>query len=243
MDSLIKNCEAITPDKAVMFCFPFAGGGASAFYHWNDYFQEIITICPIQLPGREERILEKPYKDMKNLIHDLFRLIEPYSGHRIILFGHSMGAKLAYEIAGKLESSKRSVMRLIVSGSRVPSAAETHPLHELPDDQFIAALARFDGTPKELLGNKELLEFFLPMLRADFTMDETYSKAVHEPLSCPITAFGGTRDREADPKAVREWQYYTKSDFSCRIFEGGHFFVREREPELLNALTELLAGI
>ncbi|ENK0838614.1 thioesterase [Clostridium botulinum] len=240
MKNLIKGYENIISQKPIMFCFPFAGGGAGAYSSWINYFQENVVVCPIQLPGREEKIMETPYVDMKVLIEDLVQEINKYNQHKIIIFGHSMGAKIAYEVAKRLEFKNHSVEQLIVSGSRVPHILEPDPIYHLPDEEFEKELARFEGTPKEILENKELLKFFLPMLRADFTMDETYCISEVVKLSCPILALGGTLDKEAYEEDILKWNEYTKSDFAICMFEGGHFFIKDKEEEVKNKIFHII---
>lgn len=243
MEKLIKNCEKIVPGKAVMFCFPFAGGGAAAFNGWVKYFQNSVTVCPVQLPGREEKIGEIPYSDMDTLVDDLVQEIKQYDRNKIILFGHSMGAKMAYGVAKKLAEADFEIEVLIVSGSRVPHIMEPNPIHDLPDEEFANEISRFDGTPKAIFENKELLNFFMPMLRADFIMDETYHTSEIVKLSCPIEALGGISDKEADEETMVKWGEYAESIFNLSMFEGGHFFIREKEDEVLNKVSEIIREI
>lgn len=129
---------------------------------------------------------------------------------------------------------------LFISGSRVPSIPEPNPIYHLPDEAFKRELGRFEGTPKEILENQELLDFFLPMLRADFTMDETYYDKAGVVLHTPISAFGGEKDDEADESAILEWGKYTDNDFNYRIFPGGHFYLRDCEDEVISEVMRLL---
>lgn len=134
-----------------------------------------------------------------------------------------MGAKIAYEVAKELEKEKVIPKLLIVSGSRPPYMKEPNPIYHLSDRDFKAGLGRFEGTPKEIMENEELLDFFLPMLRADFTMDETYQVKELKKLECPLIALGGLRDHEADEEMIRGWSGFTKGNFESRMFSGGHF--------------------
>jgi surfactin synthase thioesterase subunit len=160
---------------------------------------------------------------------------------RIIFFGHSMGAKIVYELEKILEKEGKGAAQIILSGCRVPHKKEPNPIYHLPDEQFKSELGRFDGTPKEILENKELLDFFLPMLRADFTMDETYYTDDNSVLDCPITVFGGRSDKEANPEEIAAWGAYTREQFRYRIFEGGHFFIREKEEEVLLEVRKVIS--
>lgn len=243
MEKLIKNCENISNEKPIMFCFPFAGGGARAYSSWIESFKEDVVVCPIQLPGREEKIMETPYTDMKVLIKDLIEEINTYTKNKIIIFGHSMGAKIAYEVAKALQLMNKNIEQLIISGSRVPHILEPNPIYHLSDEEFKNELKRFDGTPKEIIENKELLDFFLPMLRADFTMDETYCTPEVVKLSCPILALGGTLDKEADEGAMSKWEEYTTSKFEISMFEGAHFFIRDKEEEVKTRIRNIIKGL
>ncbi|MGC4019658.1 MAG: alpha/beta fold hydrolase [Muricomes sp.] len=229
--ALLKGIEKMKSGDKMLLCFPFAGGGASAFYSWNGQMSEAVKVCPVQLPGREERIMEKPYTDMESLVDDVIESLH-YVEQEFIVFGHSMGAKMAYEAVKRLEKEHKKVQLLIVSGSRAPHIPEPNPIYHLADKDFKKELARFEGTPKEILENEDLLDFFLPMLRADFTLDEVYQARTRTKLQCPILALGGSNDSEADHNELLQWNDYTVSEFEYRIFQGGHFFIKTRESEI-----------
>lgn len=237
---LIKNQECITEDKVTLFCLPFAGGGASAYNQWIKMMKDTITVCPIQLPGREERIMEQPYEEMSVMLDDLERAVLSVIKGSYALWGHSMGGKIAYELEKRMEKRGYTAKCFFVSGSRVPHIPEPDPIYHLPDAEFKEKLGRFEGTPKEILDNQELLDFFLPMLRADFIMDETYYSDSFISLRCPIVSFGGESDREANVEEVKAWKTYTESDFDYRIFPGGHFYIREHESDVIQAISERL---
>ncbi|MEY8352007.1 thioesterase domain-containing protein [Lachnospiraceae bacterium 54-53] len=240
---LIKGLDKTEDGHPVMFCFPYAGGGASVYGGWERALKGLADVCPIQLPGREERIMEEPYTEMSGLINDLMECMAPYIRRDMILFGHSMGAKMAFEMAGQLEQAGVFLKHLILSGSRVPDSPEPRPIYHLSDEEFKREIGRFDGTPAEILENRELLDFFLPMLRADFTLDETYYQREMRALSCPITAFCGMQDEEAGPAAVLKWEELTGGKFECHMYGGGHFFIREHTGEILAVIKEIIRGI
>ena len=164
---LIKNTENISKEKITLFCLPFAGGGASAYNQWAKKMQGKVTVCPVQLPGREEQIMEKPYIDMSVMLDDLEEAVRKVVYGPYALWGHSMGGKIAYELEKRWEAAGYTAKCLFISGSRVPSIPEPNPIYHLPDEEFKRELGRFEGTPKEVLENQELLDFFLPMLRAE----------------------------------------------------------------------------
>lgn len=239
---LVKNCNQILSDRATLFCFPFAGGGASAYNSWIQKMKDKVTVCPIQLPGREDRIMEKPYNNMTDMLDELEETIWEYIRGPYAFWGHSMGGKIAYALEKRMEKRGKTAQCFLVSGSRIPSIPEPNPIYHLPDDEFKKALERFEGTPKEILENQELLDFFLPMLRADFTMDETYYDKDLTVLRSPIEAFGGRKDREADEETMKEWGKYTERAFHCHMFEGGHFYIREQEEAVLLEIQKCLLG-
>ena len=197
-------------------------------------------MCPVQLPGREEQIMEKPYIDMSVMLDDLEEAVRKVVYGPYALWGHSMGGKISYELEKRLEAAGYTAKYLFISGSRVPSIPEPNPIYHLPDEAFKRELGRFEGTPKEILENQELLDFFLPMLRAEFTMDETYYDKAGVVLHTPISAFGGEKDDEADESAILEWGKYTDNDFNYRIFPGGHFYLRDCEDEVISEVMRLL---
>nr|WP_092071394.1 alpha/beta fold hydrolase [Dendrosporobacter quercicolus]NSL49373.1 thioesterase [Dendrosporobacter quercicolus DSM 1736]SDM25793.1 Surfactin synthase thioesterase subunit [Dendrosporobacter quercicolus] len=248
----MNNQSTVTPwlltrpdarDIIRVFCLPYAGGGASVYRGWAKELPEGAGIYPIQLPGRENRIAEPPARDMTTLVHEISRAIVPYLQQPFILFGHSLGARLAFEIARNIRRKwNLQPSRLIVSGSRAPEIPEPKPLHGLPDSAFIEELRRFSGTPEAVLQSRELMELFLPVLRADFTVDETYVYSADKPLECPISAFGGTKDPEAGSKEVQGWARHTSCSFSLEMLEGGHFFLQTARPALLRSVGKILLG-
>ncbi len=242
-NKLVKNYNQICSGRATLFCFPFAGGGASTYNFWIQKMKGKVTVCPIQLPGREERIMEKPYNNMTDMLDELEETIWESIRGPYAFWGHSMGGKIAYELEKRMEKRGKTAQCFLVSGSRIPSIPEPNPIYHLSDDEFKKALGRFEGTPKEILENQEMLDFFLPMLRADFTMDETYYDKEITVLRSPIEAFGGRKDREADEEAMKEWRKYTEKTFHCHMFEGGHFYIREQEEAVLLEVQKCLLGV
>lgn len=232
---LIKNKSKIKENGKVMFCFSYAGGGASLFKNWEDYFSNDIAVCPVQLPGREERFCETPYESKEELFDDVYQELKKYKDCKIYLYGHSMGAKIAYGIAERFEENGIKIEGLIVSGCGAPHIPDSTPIGNLPVEKFKKAITRYHCTPEAILQNKELFELFFPMLRADFIISEScvFEKSK---ISCPILALGGTHDDDAVEKDVLQWEEYSDK-FSFKIFEGNHFFIKESEKEVLNYVS------
>ena len=131
---------------------------------------------------------------------------------------------------------------MIVSASRPPHIPEEDPIHLLDEEAFKREICKYNGIPDEIINHKEFLDFFLPMLRADFKMDETWYTKELVKLSCSITALGGIYDQEADQEDINGWKEYTDREFNCFMYEGGHFFIKDREVEVIKTIKELIEG-
>lgn len=239
MNRLIeKFSENDSAEEMNLLCIPYAGGGASVFFGWLKRLDPRIALYTVQLPGRENRIVDKPYSDIYDIIPDLMDEMEQLSDKPLVIFGHSMGAKIAYELEKALEAEGGGCEELIVSGSRAPFVPEPDPICDLPDKEFLHELHRFAGTPAEILKNEEMMKFFMPLLRADFSMDEKYCDMQRVKLSCPVTAFCGTEDNEAKEEDMLKWGEYSDT-FSLKTFSGSHFFIKTETVKLFRTLNEI----
>lgn len=233
--------EPNSNDKIRIFCFPYAGGGASAYRNWKNYLPDYVGIYPIQIPGRENRITEEAITDMPELVNKVVDSMSPYLDVKYLVFGHSLGAKISYEVCNRLRKLQESMLcHLIVSGSRAPHIPEPEPLHNLKDIDFIEAMKRYSGMSKEFLENKELLKLFLPIFRADFTLDETYKFTRYEKFSFPITALYGDKDHDSELDSVEAWSEYTNEYFNKKMFHGEHFFIKTSEKEVVSYIKDII---
>ena len=224
-----------------LFCLPYAGGSASVFRSWSDRLPSDVELCPVQLPGRESRLSEPRYERIAPLTLTLARALADELDRPVALFGHSLGALLAYELARRLQSSGASPALLCVSGHRAPNLPNCHPIvHDLPDAEFENELRRLNGTPEPVLADPELRELMLPLLRSDFALAETYEHEPGEILSCPIVAFGGEADPMVDEGEVVAWGACTRGRFRHRMLPGRHFFVNSASDLLVAELAEEL---
>ncbi len=226
-----------------LYCLPYAGGSASIFRTWPTSFPADIDVWPIQYPGRESRLREPPLKDLRALVNALGQALLPVLDLPYALFGHSMGGLIAFELARWLAERSTGPVHLFVSGARAPHGSGPGiPIHALPDAQFIEALRLLNGTPEPVLRNGQLMELFLPILRADFEAVETYRYVPGEPLGCPISAFGGRDDRKVGEKDLVAWKQQTRAHFQWRLLPGDHFFVRSAPQPLLQAIAQDLSA-
>jgi medium-chain acyl-[acyl-carrier-protein] hydrolase len=225
-----------------LFCFPYAGGGASIFVRWSRELGPGVEVCPVQLPGRENRMSETCLKRISEVAELAVEALGPYFETSFALFGHSLGAVIAYEVAQRLRAKEVQPQRLIVSAHRAPQIPLPHePTWDLPDADFKRRLEELNGTPKRVLQHEELLRLVLPCIRADFQLDETYThRTDYEPLDCPITVFGGAKDAETPESHLQAWREVTRSACEVRMIDGDHFFINTHTAVLIDAVGQAL---
>jgi thiazolinyl imide reductase len=226
-----------------LFCFPYAGAGASVFREWQGLLPAGVEVCAIQYPGRENRINESPFTDIFEMIDTLTEILEKEFDVPFAFFGHSMGAKVAFEISRKITGkTEKSPGYLFVSGCRAPHLPIKRPIHQLNEKDFLLALKRYAGTPDEVLNDSELMEIYLPILRSDFIADENYIYHKGAALECPIYALGGLNDEDALYDELNAWKPYTTSNFQLKMFPGDHFFIKSKQISILRMISEIIAA-
>ena len=227
-----------------LYCFPYAGGGASAFNAWGKTLADQVEICAIQMPGREERLNEKLVKDMPQLVDTLAQEISAVSKKPFAFFGHSMGAIVAYETARRLTAmGVNKPAHLFVSARAAPHLQNnTDLLRFLDDEAFVDKLqATYGAVPEAVRQNPEVRKIFLPILRADVELLETYDETSSEPLDLPITALGGISDPAISRDQLEGWQARTNAKFTYHDFPGNHFYIDEEREAVMAAIKNDLA--
>lgn len=237
--SWFLNANRFTRAQVRLFCFPYAGGSASIYRAWQNLFPADIGVCPVQLPGRENRMVEMPISSLDKLVDELVHEIEPWLDMPFAFFGHSMGAKISFELTRRIQQEYGvSPVHLFVSASGAPHMPmKQKHLHLLSDAEFKQELHKLNGTPEAALQNQELMALLLPRIRADFAVCETYQYTQAEPLTCPISVFSGAQDYELEQEELLGWQEMTSGRFSHRTLAGDHFFIHQREKEIAQAVT------
>lgn len=241
--SWIRQTRANTHARLRLFCFAHSGGGASFFRNWGESIGTDIDVYSLQLPGRENRRSEPPFTQFTPLIETLADVLLPYMDLPFAFFGHSLGALISFELARQLRrQGRRGPAQLFVSGRRAPHIPRLETsIVSLPDSEFIAEIQRFHGTAPEVLQNKEVMELFLPLLRADFSLYESFVYASERALHCPISVFGGDDDTEVSLENLMAWKVHTSSMFKLHIFPGDHFFLRKAEVQILQIINRDVA--
>jgi len=244
LDSWIA-CRKPNPQARLrLFCFPYAGTGASIFRTWPDGLPADVEVCPVQFPGRGTRLLETPYTQLSPAVEAVAQALAPLLDKPFAFFGHSLGALVGFELARQLRrQSGVQPVRLFVSADRAPQIPHRgRPIHALPEGEFLDELRRLNGIPQKVLEDVELMQIMLPVLRADFAVYETYAYSTEPPLNCPISTFGGLQDDRVSRSDLEAWRDQTSFSFSLRMFPGDHFFLHAAQQLLLQALSQELRG-
>jgi len=226
-----------------LFCFPHAGGSALAYRNWGKRLPEWIEVCPIQYPGRWARFTEKPIENAGDMVTAAFEGLQGELGTPFAFFGHSMGAIIAYEVSRRLQSTLRpSPEALIVSAVGAPQDLIATAKREMPpsDSEIISRVRALAGTPEDLLNHPEMMELMLPILRADFSVVDSYRFVPGEKLKIPIFAFSGAQDEAAPASRLAGWGQQTEKPCQCFEFPGGHFYLSSEEDAVLGRLEAIL---
>jgi medium-chain acyl-[acyl-carrier-protein] hydrolase len=236
----IKVLESRPGARLRLFCFPYAGGGASVYRGWPSGLPGGVEVVGVQAPGRESRWREEPFRRLAPMADEAARALAPQLDRPFAFFGHSLGAALAFEVTRRLlRGSGPRPRHLFVSGRPAPRVPrEEPPIHDLPREEFVTELRRYSGTPEEVLQNQELMDLLEPLLRADFAVSETYDyDPLEEPLPIPLTVLGGVADDEVPPENLEPWRLETRGAFQKHLLDGGHFFLHERREEVLRIVS------
>ncbi|WP_406161580.1 thioesterase II family protein [Streptomyces canus] len=225
-----------------LYCLPHAGGSAQPYGRLETAVPQGVRVVPLELPGHGTRLRQRLLRDMGQVVTEVIRLMGEDQGRPFALFGHSFGALVAYETTRRLEQLGTPPELLLVSGRNSPAWPLSHEaLHMLPDPLFTAGLSRMGGIPQSLLASPSVLQVYLPSLRADLQMVETYAHTHSDPLDLPIAAFAGLQDRLTDQAGMEAWAELTERPFDLTLLREGHFFLDE--PEFRTALADRLGRI
>lgn len=230
--------------KTKLFCLPYAGGSATAVYgKWKKFLHPQIECFPIELSGRGRRFAEPLYNTWNHAVEELFEQMKPQlDSSPVAFFGYSMGSILAFELAHQMKDwNGQAPIHLFLAARAAPNRPNRRPpIHHLPDQAFLDEVLNMGGTPAEIMKHQELLHLFLPVLRADFKITETYECFPREgELLCDFSVLGGVEDRISVADLLA-WSSCTKGDTSVHLFDGGHFFIHEHTEEIIHFIHQKL---
>lgn len=222
-----------------LVCFPHAGASVSAFRLWPAAFGNDVEIAVVRLPGRYDRAGSDHFKSVTAAASAVAGAITATGRLPTTLFGHSLGALLAFEAARSLP--RNAVNLLVVSGSVAPHLRHAEdPVAGLPDGEFLDRVRMLGATPEAVFANPEIAEAVLPTLRADFAMSEEYKFRPSPPLACPILALGGTADPWVSEQELLAWKAHTASDTWFEMFPDDHFFVNSQRAAVLARIRQAI---
>lgn len=226
-----------------LFCFPYAGGGPSAFRTWSQGLPPEIDVIAVRPPGRDRRVREPAHADWTALLDACADALAPHIERPFAFFGHSFGARLSYELTRRFQDAGLPLpVRVFISGCRCPHIPSPRPLmHDLPRPSFLERVRNMEGTPPEILASPTLMKMLEPTLRADMKLAELWPREPARALQAPISAFCGRMDSIDPPEHMREWGRYTDASFDFHVFEGSHFFLHTEEAAVLDRIAALCA--
>ncbi len=240
--SLIYIPKANTNASLRLICFSYAGGSSATYIPWSNLLPPNVELAVIQLPGRGARLIEPPYQTMDVLVKNIFAALQTLSQKPFIFYGHSMGARVAYELILMLyRFHYRLPVHFFASGSVAPfTLRKKDQTYHLPDDLFIQEVSTLNGTPKEVLENAEIMKLMLPALRADFKIIETYCNKSRLIIPTKITVLAGDKEEDVDREGIEGWLKLFESNTGINWIDGDHFFVEKNQSDTLKIVNEII---
>ncbi len=245
-DGWIVGSPAPHAPAVRLFCLPYVGGAASVYEPWRGALGADVEVCPVELPGHQTRLREQALTRIDAIVEALASAITGELDVPYALFGHSLGSLVAFELARELRRRGAGEPRaLFVSGGPAPRLPRVRPpVHDASESVVVDRLRSLGGLPDEVLAEPELLRRFLPTIRADFAVFETYEFTPERPLTCPVVAFTGSEDTDVPFARVRPWSAESTGRFEHHVLPGGHFFLHTARTALLNLVRgELISPV
>ncbi|MET7993295.1 alpha/beta fold hydrolase [Amycolatopsis sp. NPDC005232] len=239
-DAWFRRFHAAPEARARLVCLPHAGGSASFYFPVSRALAPDVEVLAVQYPGRQDRRHEPFLTTIDAMAEAVAELLADKTDRPLALFGHSMGAMVAYEVARRLESAGSSVDTLFVSGRRAPSRQRDESVHTRTDEGVLDELRRLSGTEMDLLGDEDVVRMILPVVRNDYRAVETYRHVPGTLLAAPVVAFTGTDDPVASVAEVRSWADHSAAGFELVTLQGGHFFLTRHQDVILRYLADRL---
>ncbi|BCJ41908.1 oleoyl-ACP hydrolase [Actinoplanes ianthinogenes] len=226
-----------------LVCLPHAGGSAGYYFPVSRALSPRVEVIAVQYPGRQDRRAEPGIDSLQDLARDVYEQLRSPDDRPLALFGHSMGATVAYEVARLLEDDGIVPAHLFVSGRRAPSQHRDERVHLQNDAGLVAEMKRLDGTAGGLLDDPDVLRMVLGVIRNDYRAAETYRWTPGPALHCPITALTGDHDPKVTLTEAAAWRDHTNASFALRVFDGGHFYLNSHQADVLDTIRTALTEV
>ncbi|GAA4601317.1 surfactin synthase thioesterase subunit [Actinoplanes octamycinicus] len=238
----IRTYHPADPDAVQLVCLPHAGGSASFYFPVSRALAPRIAVLAVQYPGRQDRRADPRIEDIGELADEITAAVRPRLRGPVALFGHSMGAVLAFEVTRRLEKHGVPVSEVFVSGRRAPSTTRDENVHRRDDHGIVAEMRELSGTDARILADEELLRMAMPAIRSDYTAIERYRAEPGAVVDAPITALTGDADPRSSLAEVTAWQAHTTGRFTLHTFAGGHFFLANHQNAINDLVADRLTG-
>ena len=240
----IRRYHPASRCSARLVCLPHAGGSATFFLPLAKALSPAIEVLAVQYPGRQDRHAEPAIETVPGLVGHVFAALQPFGDRPLALFGHSMGAVLAFELALRLQDAGPAApVRLFASGRRAPSRCRDDRIYPRTDAEIVAELRALSGTNAAMLADPEILDMFMPALRSDYRAIETYRHDTGRKVTCPVTVLTGNSDPHVSLDEAQAWQEHTTGPTEVHVFPGGHFFLAERSAAVTALVSQRLRRI
>lgn len=243
-DSLWIRRFAPAPDVPMqLVCFPHVGGSAAFYGKMAAALCPKVDVLAVQYPGRLDRRRENPLESVAELADQITTALAAWRDRPLALFGHSLGAVIAFEVARRLERDDQPPVAMFASARRAPSRVRSESAHLLDDDALIREVRALGGTDPRVFDDDELIALALPVIRADYRAIETYSYVAGKPLTCPVIVLTGQDDQKVSPEEAQAWATHTTGRCEVVTLPGGHFYLNEQvEAVTTIVLARLCAG-
>lgn len=228
-----------------LFCLPYAGGTSMYYMKWKQYLCSNIEVYPLEMAGRGKRFGSNLFENMYDVVKDLFSILakelDKLDDFEYAFFGHSMGTVIIYELMKKIKQyNYKEPIHIFMSGRVPPSFQEKKIIHNLSYDEFKREISNLGGVPDDIINNNDVFDIFLPILRADYKIIETYKFSKSPKWNFDISVLNGRNDPEVEDYYISKWDMYTNKKCNFYLFDGGHFFINENTAEVVEKINNIL---
>lgn len=241
-DPWIRRFQPAPEAPVRLVCLPHAGGSAALYAPYARALAPVADVLAIQYPGRQDRRAEPGVTRLELLADLVTDALGAWTDRPLVVFGHSMGALLGYEVTARLEAAGTPPRALVASGRRAPSRYREESVHLRTDEGVVRELRHLGGVDPAFLDEPELRAMILPAVRSDYEAIETYRHPPRAPLRTPLAVLTGDSDPQVTTEEAAAWAAHTTGDFTLRTFPGGHFYLNEHTPQVLSLLRATLTG-
>ncbi|MCH0564849.1 MULTISPECIES: thioesterase II family protein [unclassified Streptomyces] len=241
-DLWIRRFHSAVPASPRLVCLPHAGGAASFYMPMSKMLSPGVEVLAIQYPGRHERLSERRRETVAELADEITQVIRPLTDQPLSLFGHSLGATVAFEVARRMEADDIELAHLFVSSRRAPDLNRNEHVYERGDQELIKQIRSLSGTAPDVFDDPDMTARVLPAIRSDYKAAETYVYAPGPKLTCPVTALIGDADPMVSADEVTAWSKHTDGTFELRIWPGGHFYLDAHATEVIAEISAAMVA-